>query len=460
MYNSLNDEDLESLYEKTVFTIFPSLFEGYGLPIVESLWRLRPCICHSGTSTAELGLHSGCIHIDMNNNIIGLKKEIDNLLNRENYDCKINEILKTKFKTWNEYTQEILNSFENQKLTHNYSYNTELSIGIPIYNFEKYIPETLTSIMDQALKNNVMVNILDGCSTDNTYNKIKEIQKKYHNLRYIKNLKKGGIDLDMSLVVSNCNSKYVWLFSGDDIMEPNSIDYILKQLNKFPNIDMILCRHMEHNLEMKHIHNHPVLNINITKETRYNLRENNSLKEYLNNSITGEAFFSFIGGIIIKRKTWCKIPLEVDLHNQCWAHITRLFSPKLTKFNLLYTPKLLLKRRGGNDSFGGTHSFKRFKIQACNLRNAVMRNNTNNKLLLKHVKRINLIEVYPTWYNLFKTTLTDKKEIDELNTIQEELINKESFFHNYNQKELLQYISDIWYKNKDIYKAKSNVFNI
>lgn len=40
-----SDEELEQLYDLCVFTIQPSLFEGYGLPVVESLARGKPCVC-------------------------------------------------------------------------------------------------------------------------------------------------------------------------------------------------------------------------------------------------------------------------------------------------------------------------------------------------------------------------------------------------------------------------------
>jgi glycosyltransferase involved in cell wall biosynthesis len=39
------DAELERLYRECSFTVCSSLFEGYGLPVVESLARGKPCIC-------------------------------------------------------------------------------------------------------------------------------------------------------------------------------------------------------------------------------------------------------------------------------------------------------------------------------------------------------------------------------------------------------------------------------
>src|SRR5262249_10346598 len=36
---------LSQFYQRADFTIYPSLAEGFGLPILESLWYGKPCIC-------------------------------------------------------------------------------------------------------------------------------------------------------------------------------------------------------------------------------------------------------------------------------------------------------------------------------------------------------------------------------------------------------------------------------
>jgi glycosyltransferase involved in cell wall biosynthesis len=63
----LSDEDIAAQYERASFTVYPSLAEGFGLPIMESLWMGRPCLCHEGGVMAELAVDGGCLAIDMNN---------------------------------------------------------------------------------------------------------------------------------------------------------------------------------------------------------------------------------------------------------------------------------------------------------------------------------------------------------------------------------------------------------
>jgi glycosyltransferase involved in cell wall biosynthesis len=47
------------------FTVYPSLVEGFGLPVVESLWLGTPVLCHNKGVMAELAADGGCFTTDM-----------------------------------------------------------------------------------------------------------------------------------------------------------------------------------------------------------------------------------------------------------------------------------------------------------------------------------------------------------------------------------------------------------
>ncbi|WP_033576702.1 glycosyltransferase family 4 protein [Dickeya chrysanthemi] len=50
----LQDADLRLLYEKTMFTLYPSFYEGWGLPVAESLCFGKPCIASRSSSMLEI----------------------------------------------------------------------------------------------------------------------------------------------------------------------------------------------------------------------------------------------------------------------------------------------------------------------------------------------------------------------------------------------------------------------
>jgi glycosyltransferase involved in cell wall biosynthesis len=53
--HDLSDTELRTLYRHCQFTAFPSLVEGWGLPVGESLAQGRPCIASNTTSIPEVG---------------------------------------------------------------------------------------------------------------------------------------------------------------------------------------------------------------------------------------------------------------------------------------------------------------------------------------------------------------------------------------------------------------------
>ena len=50
-----SDEELAALYSGCLFTLFPSLYEGWGLPVTESLSFGKPCFISNRTSLPEAG---------------------------------------------------------------------------------------------------------------------------------------------------------------------------------------------------------------------------------------------------------------------------------------------------------------------------------------------------------------------------------------------------------------------
>ena len=103
----LLDEALGDRYERASFTIYPSLTEGFGLPIMESMWMGRPCLCHDGGVMAELAADGGCLAIDMTNSIticagierLATDKALRNALTRQTFARRI--------ETWHSYGDAI-----------------------------------------------------------------------------------------------------------------------------------------------------------------------------------------------------------------------------------------------------------------------------------------------------------------------------------------------------------------
>lgn len=59
-----SDELIEQAYADCAFSIYPSIAEGFGLPVIESLARGKPCICSARGALGEISLGGGCIALN------------------------------------------------------------------------------------------------------------------------------------------------------------------------------------------------------------------------------------------------------------------------------------------------------------------------------------------------------------------------------------------------------------
>lgn len=104
----VDDATLHQLYEKSTFTIYSSLVEGFGMPILESIWHGRICLCHCEGVMAELAEGGGCMVVDMKD-ANALAQAIYTLSTDQTLFVDLSQAaIKRNLKTWDDYTQEVL----------------------------------------------------------------------------------------------------------------------------------------------------------------------------------------------------------------------------------------------------------------------------------------------------------------------------------------------------------------
>ena len=103
----VSDEALADAYAECRFTLLPSLYEGYGLPVVESLRRLRPCIVSARGALREVSVGGGCLVLS-EPEANPLSAAILRLLKDE--DCYRNlvaECERRSFRDWSDYVDDL-----------------------------------------------------------------------------------------------------------------------------------------------------------------------------------------------------------------------------------------------------------------------------------------------------------------------------------------------------------------
>ncbi|WP_271753628.1 glycosyltransferase family 2 protein, partial [Cohnella sp. JJ-181] len=93
----------------------------------------------------------------------------------------------------------------------------------PSYNSEKYIQNTIQSVINQSYENWEMI-IVDDCSTDETIKIIKEYQQIDKRIVLITKSVNEGAAVSRNTAINVARGKYLAFLDSDDIWYPNKLD--------------------------------------------------------------------------------------------------------------------------------------------------------------------------------------------------------------------------------------------
>ena len=110
----VDDATLDSLYREASFTVYPSVIEGFGLPILESIWHGRPCLCYNQGVMAELAEDGGCFTADVTDPV-QLAEAIYQLATDEDLRTRLSrEAAARPLKSWRNYAVDLMDALAAQ----------------------------------------------------------------------------------------------------------------------------------------------------------------------------------------------------------------------------------------------------------------------------------------------------------------------------------------------------------
>ncbi len=106
----------------------------------------------------------------------------------------------------------------------------KISIIIAMYNTEKYIEETIESIINQPLKE-VQIIIIDDESTDDSVVKVRTLQKKYPNIELYCQQNQGPA-IARNNGMTKASGKYIMFLDSDDLLTENALQNLYNAIEK------------------------------------------------------------------------------------------------------------------------------------------------------------------------------------------------------------------------------------
>lgn len=107
-HEGLSDAILSQLYSRTTAAAFPTIAEGCGLPVLESLWRGRPCVCSDLPVLREIAEPGGCLMPAPNDRAAWAGALRTVLTDRATWNKLAGEAVVRRLPTWTDTAHELI----------------------------------------------------------------------------------------------------------------------------------------------------------------------------------------------------------------------------------------------------------------------------------------------------------------------------------------------------------------
>ncbi|WP_280559190.1 glycosyltransferase [Priestia megaterium] len=114
--------------------------------------------------------------------------------------------------------------------------NPLVTVIIPVYNVEEFLPQCLNSIVEQTY-NNIEIIAIDDGSTDNSLEILRRYELDYSNIKIISR-KNSGPSNTRNAGIDEAKGKYIYFLDSDDYILPNLFEKLI-QLMEEKNLDLI-----------------------------------------------------------------------------------------------------------------------------------------------------------------------------------------------------------------------------
>jgi len=114
----------------------------------------------------------------------------------------------------------------------------KVSIYIPVYNTEKYIGETIESVLNQTYSEFELI-VVDDCSQDGTVEIIKNYVERDNRIRFYQNECNLGMMPNWNHALSLCNGQYIGKLDADDLWSETFVEKCVAILDQDREVGLV-----------------------------------------------------------------------------------------------------------------------------------------------------------------------------------------------------------------------------
>ncbi|AZQ36970.1 glycosyltransferase family 2 protein [Streptomyces cyaneochromogenes] len=119
-----------------------------------------------------------------------------------------------------------------------------LSVIVPCYNIESYVPETVTSLVNNERDDFEFIFVEDRSTKDKTYEALLTLTKRLKNSRVIRHEKNGGLATARNTGIDASEGRYLTFLDGDDWLAPGYLTDLVDAIERF-DVDFVRTDHVQ-----------------------------------------------------------------------------------------------------------------------------------------------------------------------------------------------------------------------
>ncbi len=235
-------------FEQSLVDLYINFSNNDDLKILESMDKENLCIVGNTSLFDGNSYLKEKLVMKSDDSIDEIKLRIEDVIKSK--DKIISEYKKFRKEYSNSSLKSISAFTEENNLKEKDKYDYLISVIVPVYNSEKYLEETIKSILRAKINKMEIIFVNDG-STDKSEEIILKYVKKYSNfMRYFKK-KNEGPGSARNLGLKNAKGKYISSVDSDDRIDKNFYKRALKYLKD--DIDMVIYDWNTYDKEMRYL---------------------------------------------------------------------------------------------------------------------------------------------------------------------------------------------------------------
>lgn len=225
--------------------------------------------------------------------------------------------------------------------------NTKLSVCIPTWNRAEKTMTAINSVLKNTHDFDVEIVVCDNASTDNTEKMVREIASITPNVKYFRNTRNIGPELNFIRVIEHAGGEYCWLLGSDDAITPDSIPSIINAMNY--EADLIMGEFINCD---KDLNANGIIKLLTLSETFFNFSDRKDILTFLNNATIHASLFGYISSMVFKRDRWLKIPVNKDFIGSGYMQVSRALDILVKGSGRLhYLSKAIVNNRRAEDDY-------------------------------------------------------------------------------------------------------------